>query len=89
MRLAPDAAHYPIRIKCQVADGIDPFFFRLQIIGDWRSVRPSQRRVADKIEIRLRPARDNGQARRHPVAAFRLDIAQNRFPFEAVEAFAH
>ena len=89
MRLAPDAAHHPIGIKCQVADGVDPFFFRLEIIRHRRPVRSSQWRVADKIEIRLRPAGDNGQARRDPVAALRLDIAQNGFPFEAVETFAH
>src|SRR5438105_13648979 len=40
MCLASDAAHQSIGIKCQVADCIDSLFFRLEIIGNGRSVWP-------------------------------------------------
>ena len=89
MRLTPHAPHDPIRIKREIAHGINSFFFRLEIFGDRRPVRPGQRRVADKIEIRFRAAGDHSEADRESVAAFCLDIAQNCFAFEAVEAFSH
>ena len=89
MCLASHAAHQPIGIKCQVADCIDSLFFRLEIIGNGRSVRPRQRCVADEIEIRLGAAGHDRQTRWDPVATFRLDVAEHSFSFKTIETFAH
>src|SRR5206468_5157690 len=55
MRLASDAAHYPIGIKCQVAYRIDPFFFRLEIFGHRRPVWSGQRRVRTRSRFGSAP----------------------------------
>src|SRR4029077_11688994 len=84
MRLASDAAHYPIGIKCQVAYRIDPFFFRLEIFGHRRSMWSGQRRVADQVEIWFGAAGNQCEAHRESVAAFCLDIAQDSFALKAI-----
>ena len=88
MRLPAHATHDAIRIKGQVADRVDPFFFGLEILAHRRAVRPGERRVTHQLEVRFRPAGDDGHAGRDPIAAFRLDIAQDGFAFETVQAFA-
>ena len=88
MRLASHAAHDPVRIKCQIAHREDSFFFCLEIFRHRGTVWTRERRVANKIEIRFRSAADNCQSSRHAVAAFGLNISQNRFAFETIQAFA-
>src|SRR5438045_9672064 len=53
MCLTSHTAHNPVGIKCQIADGINSFFFSLEIFGDRRAVWPGQWSVAHKIEIRF------------------------------------
>src|SRR2546430_4037904 len=76
MRLPAHAAHNPVRIKREIANGEDSFLFGLKIFRDRRTMRPRKRGVSNEIEIWFGAASDHGQASRNPVAAFCLDIPQ-------------
>ena len=76
MRLPAHAAHNPVRIKREIANGEDSFLFGLKIFRDRRTMRPRKRGVSNEIEIWFGAASDHGQASRNPVAAFCLDISQ-------------
>ena len=52
-------------------------------------MRSGEWRVTNQVEIWLRAARDDGEARGDPVAALCLDIAKDGFPFKTIETFAH
>src|SRR6266480_4086756 len=89
MGLTANAAHYSIRIKCQVPDCVNSFFFRLEIVRDWRAMWSGEGRVADQIEIWFGAAGNNGEADRVSVAALCLDIAQDGLALEPIETFSH
>src|SRR5438132_14012789 len=88
MRLTAHPAHLPIGIKREIADGVDPFLLRLEVICDWRTVGSGKRSVAHEFEIWFRAACHHGHPCRYPIAAFRLDIAQNGFAFESIQTFS-
>jgi len=89
MRLASDAAHQSIRIKCQIAYRVYSLLLGFEVFGNRRTVGTGQRRIADKVQIRFGATGNDRQARSHAIATFCLDIAQHRLAFEAVEAFTH
>ncbi len=49
-------------------------------------MRAGERRVAHDLEVRLRAAGHHRNARRHALAAFGLDVAQDGLALEAIEA---
>ena len=89
MRLTPHPAHDPIWIKCQVANCINPLFFCFEIFSDRRSMRAGQWRVANQIEIRFCATRDHGETGRNTISALGLNVAQDGFSLESIQAFSH
>src|SRR5262245_36495313 len=89
MGLAADSSHDPVRIKGQIPNRVDSFFFGLAILAHRRTVRPGQWCVSDQIEIGLSATRYDSHAGWNAIAALGLDVPQDRLAFEAVQALPH